>query len=386
MFNLLKKPYIIFLSIFSVYILFLALVTRVIFIYHLSAQNLLLLGLLGIDFSLPFWGIYLFAIGSFLVFSLISFKLFPRPYSYYPLLIYAITPWFHYLTVARSVYIYLLFLTLISFFGLILIKQKKEKLGLALFLAGSSLSIYSFITPLFMYAILLCILKITKLLRPQITKVMVITFIVTIIPLGALIRFRPQAFENMYQNEVTIFSNPGLLSDSNRLQGDSKAMGFSYLAKLSENKYFYVGKYSLMKLLYQFTPSTYFTPEEKLLNFSFTPPLFLGFLIPFIYGFYKIIYEKNLRKYLLILPVLVLPSFLSQKIVNLNHLVIIGPAIILFSGYGLTLLSKRKILLLMTIVIVLTQILFTTLDIVQREDIRYHKNFGVNILNDLGRQ
>ncbi len=237
-----------------------------------------------------------------------------------------------------------------------------------------------------MYALLLVILKITKLLNPQITKVLVITFIITIIPLGLLIKIRPQAFENIYKNEITIFSNPGLLADSNRLQGDSKAMGFSYSAKFSENKYFYVSKYALMKFLYHLTPSTYFTPQEKLLNFSFTPPLFLGFLLPFIYGLYKTFNAKQARKHLLIIPILILPSFLSQKIINLNHLVIVGPAVILLSGYGLMFFSKRKILFLVTAVIVLTQILFTTLDIVQREDIRYHKYFGTNLLNDLGRQ
>lgn len=380
-----KREFLTFLGIFSIYILILSLVTRTFFIYHLSPQNLLVLGLLGIDFSMPFWAIYIFSVCNFFIFAAVSYKIFKKPFYLYPLLVFSMTFWLHYLTSAISVYIYYLFLTLISFLGTVML-VKKEKNGILLFLFGAVLSVYSFISPLIIYTVILLLLKIFKLIDFRILKKIIIIFFISITPLIIIIKTNQNAFDNIFKNEITLFSDPGLIAESNRLQGDSKKAGFNLHSKLVENKYIYTGKYFVMKFFYHFAPSLYFSPQEKLLNFSFTPPLPLGFLIPAVYGFYLALSGKS-RYYCVVLSVLIIPSLLSQKIIDLNRLVVFAPAVILASGFGLIKFSaKKKFFAILFFVIILTQILFIIHDITWKEDIRYHRYFGTNILDNLGRQ
>ena len=49
-------------------------------------------------------------------------------------------------------------------------------------------------------------------------------------------------------------------------------------------------------------------------------------------------------------------------------------------------LKKQKLILAMCLITVLIQLIFTFSDISLREDIRYHKYYGKNILDNLGNQ
>src|SRR3989344_4782012 len=85
-------------------------------------------------------------------------------------------------------------------------------------------------------------------------------------------------------NEVGIFSNIGLINSVNEFRGETSKTIFAPIGKLVENRYIYLGEHVLFNILKQFTPATYFSNQAKLLDFSFSPPIFLGFLLPFFFG------------------------------------------------------------------------------------------------------
>ena len=136
-------------------------------------------------------------------------------------------------------------------------------------------------------------------------------------------------------------------------------------------------------------PATFFTSQEKLLNFSFSPPIYFGFLIPFLYGLYRILKLPVTRKYLLISAILIIPSFLARSLVDLNRLVIFSPVIIFVTSYGLILFSRHQKKLFrfatyITLFLVLIQFLVTQFDISFREVSRYQRVFGQN--TEVGKQ
>lgn len=387
-----KRQYLLYLLICSLFIIFLAYITRVFFLLHFSPQNLFILELVGIDFKFPILSYYLFSLGTFLVFCAISFKLFSYPNYFLPPLIFTLSGWFYYLTVAQSFYIYLLFFVLAAGYGMVLILKKNIQLGKIIFLIASIIITLSSLPAALLPLLSVVSLYILKLVDRKILKTLIMVILLSFLPLLLLIFIQKEAFGNIYQNQITIYANPGILAESNRLQGDTKKTGYTFLARMTENKYLYTAKFTFLKILKQITPSSYFTQQERLLNFSFTPPIFLGFLIPFIYGAYTILNNPNLKKYLLLLPILVIPSLLSQKMVDLNRLILVAPAIILVIAYGLNSLEQRakkmqyKIILMISLILVLVQLIFTTGDVILREDLRYHRYFGVNLFDDLGKQ
>lgn len=197
------------------------------------------------------------------------------------------------------------------------------------------------------------------------------------IPLLLLILINSNASRNIFERDVKLFSDPGLINNTNVFQGEGRDAGLSLLTKVSENKYLNLGKESINKSIKNVLPSTYFTSQEKLLNFSFTPPIFLGFLIPAFLGLYLVLKDKKLRKYLFLSLVLLIPSFLSKNSVDLNRLLIFFPVLLLLISYGLINLyeQKRKILLGIIIFLVLAQFLGTLFDIGQREYPRFERYF-----------
>lgn len=377
-----------FLLSFCLFILLLAYTTRIFFLYKYDPQNLFILDLLGIQFQFPLIAYYFFSIGSFLLFSWGCFLIFPRHLSFYPIFVYAISPWFHYLTVSQSFYTYLLFLITLLGLSIIFTKKKLTKTGWVIFITVSIIAIYSSLTFSLMFPVLMGFMIFLKLIDKKILKSLIPIILLVYLSLFAVAATHKEAIQNIYQTQITIFSNPGLQGEINRLQGDSKKMGFSAMTKLVENKYIYFGKYAFMKFLKHFTPSTYFTSQAKLLNFSFTPPIFLGFLLPFLYGLYQTFKKSDLRKYLLIPPVFTIPSFLTQELIDINKLVIIAPAIILITGYGLLRMeaktNKYFLVLLLSMTIVFIQLTFTISDMETREHLRFHKYYQTEILDNLG--
>lgn len=188
----------------------------------------------------------------------------------------------------------------------------------------------------------------------------------------------PIGVKNIYLNQVNIFSDPGHINAINSFQGESRKAGFSFLAKVSENKYVYYSKFIIRKFLRQFSISNFFTPQEKMLGFSFSSPIFFGFLMPFLFGLFISFKSSTLRKYLAVSLILLLPSFLSKNLVNLNRLVLFEPVIIFIICFGLDELirNKKRLLIILMIVLLMVQMIITIQDISFREYPRYERFSG----------
>lgn len=185
-------------------------------------------------------------------------------------------------------------------------------------------------------------------------------------------------------NQIKIFSNVGLINAVNSFRGETNQTVFAPLGKVIENRYIYLSEHMLLNVLKQFTPATYFTNQAKLLGFSFAPPIYLGFIIPFLFGFLKLI--KPLTKgdifKIIMAFFLLVPSILSKNSPDLVRLIIISPVIffIISSGLYNFLLDYKKgifrFLLFLTLFMVVLQFFTTISDIVIREPIRLQTFLG----------
>ena len=100
------------------------------------------------------------------------------------------------------------------------------------------------------------------------------------------------------------------------------------------------------------------------------------------YGLYLILSFKTRRRYLLLSLVLIIPSFLSEKMVDLNRLVLFEPVIIFIAVYGLQGFYNNKklltkIILCLSLILVLFQFLVTISDINSREYPRFERYQGI---------
>lgn len=383
------KRIIIFSGILSIYLIFATFIRSDLSPIHYDTKNIFLMDLVEIRVDLHY-GLLLFlgATNLFLLW-LISRQLFRNSFSFIPPVIYAISPWNSYLVNAGSFYVYLSFLLLLAFYGLLLIKSDRRFLGSLLFVVAVTAAMYSSFLLLLVLPVI-CMFLIFFKITPFISTKFLILLVTLLFPLLFLVYGNGLGFKNIMNNEIKIFEDPGLLNMVNSFQGAAKQHGFSQLAKLSENKYVFFSEYTLLKVIKQFIPSSVFTPQEKLLNFSFTPPMFFGFLIPFVFGLWSCLKISGLRKMLFLSTLLVIPSVLSKTIVDLNRLFIFMPVIILVTAFGLILLyeqrNKKKlaVFLSITIFLVILQIVITVSDIQVREKDRYIKYFGQNY--EIGKQ
>lgn len=374
------KDYKFLLFVFSLNILFMALVCRVIYPLHFSQQPLFLSDLLGFYIGLPSWSIYVFGSVDIILIWLIGKIIFTKVWSYLFTLFFVISPWFVYSVVLGSFYIYLLCLMLISFLALHLIRSGKQKAGGAIFVVSSILFIYSSVISILIYLLFVCGLFIFKLLPLNKIKINLILILVICLPLFVLMFKNPLGLRNILGNEINFLSDPGLISGLNAFQGESRKQGFGIPSKFSENKYVYLSRYMFLKFTENIVPSTFFTPEEKLAGFSFTPPLYLGLLIPFLYGIYIAFASKTLRKVLLFSLILVVPSFVSKKVVDLNRLILFEPIIIFLVIHGLKALSNKRnkitiLTLLFCLILLVTQLTVIISDITLREYPRFKRYY-----------
>lgn len=375
------------LSYFNIY-------RHTIFDYHsffFHSHNLFILDLLGINFSFNFPFYLIFGVLSILLFGLIASRLFGKRLAPLSVLFFAISGWLGYLIVFESFYIYLMFLILVFCWGYILLLGKHTKLGRLLIISSTALLILSALSTAIMTIFVLTILILFKFLDKRSLSYLLSTIIIIFLFLGAVMFSKTSAVKNIYSTQITFLSDPGILNESNRLQGNTKQEGFPLLARLVENKYLYTTKYIALKTASHLNPSAYFTQEEKLANFSFTPPIFLGLIIPFAYGLYGLTKQPKNRKYLLLGFCLTIPSILSQKMIDLNRLVLIAPLIFLIVGFGIKQLIQNRnrlsrILFVSTIILVVLQFAFVANDINRREETRYNVVFGENPSFEVGKQ
>lgn len=348
---------------------------------HLAQQIPFFFDLIEVHRSISQGFNYLFGLFIYLLIWIIAKKIFVKKEALIPLLVFSLSPWPAYLIFAGSFYVYLLSLLLFVFLGLLLIRSGKIKLGTLYFIVGSVMSLYSSLLMLIMIPISVALLVMNKLVTLKQIKVSICLIILFCLPLFISMIKNPVGLKNIYNNQVMVFSDPGLSSASNQFQGESKKEGFGIPARLSENKYVYISKFLLLKSIKNMIPVTFFTPQEHLLIFSFSPPILFGFLAPFLYGLYLIFNSMILRKYLLSCLVLIIPSFLSKSMVDLNRLILFAPIIIFIISFGLINLAKNKnrfskAMLFLSIVFVLIQFWVVIFDINLREYPRYERSLG----------
>jgi len=352
------------------------------FLYY-TAQNLffaeLLHKLVYIDDS-PY---FLLPILALILLWLISKNIFKgKLTSLIPSIVFIISPWGWYLASAHSLYLFLLILVLTFIYGIILTKSGRIYAGNLFIILASAMGIYTSPIMLIIIPTGFVILLISKIINFKRVEISSVFLVLLSLPILFLINKDKFGFKNIISNEVKTFSDPSLLNSVNRYQGAANDIGFKTASRISENKYLFFAEYSLLKYFTQFMPETIFTSNYRLLGFSFSPPILVGFVIPFIYGLYLSIQKPDLRKVLFVSTFLVVPSLLSHDIVSLNRLVLFSPVIIILISYGLvSLYDKGKIniarnFLMLTIILVFFQLVVTLGDIKYRENMRLEAYLG----------
>jgi hypothetical protein len=341
---------------------------------HYLAKNLFFAELVNKTLTLPTFAFFLlFIINGFLIW-LIGKKLFDKKYQIFPILAYLFSPWFYYLALGHSYYFYLLSPILLGIYGIIELEKSGGKRGNILTLVGLTIAVYSSLLSIIFLPILLILKKFRIFLWT----------ILLLLPLLIIAYGNKLAFKNTLNRELLVFSDPGIVNTANRFQGAAAESGLKPLARLSENKYIFYSEYFLLKYTDQLVPVTFFTPQYRLLGFSFTPPIFLGLLIPFLYGLYTLILKSNTRKFLLISTILTIPSVIGKDLVSLNRLILFSPVIVFIIISGLIHIFKlenkklSRILFISTIFLVIFQLFITLGDIKMREKLRFESYFGNN--------
>lgn len=348
----------------------------------LSPQSIFITDLFGTSVFLPTWIYYFCVGGSTLMIWLIVRNFFSGFWEVLPSFIFGICLWPIYLVSAESSSIVTLFLMLILIFSFMKWRNGHGSIWMVAIFVGA-LYYFSMLVSLTIFLAFIFIVATNYITKKQKTQLLfVILFMYLPVILGSL--HNPAGFLNLIKQQIDIFSDPGLLNGLNNFKGESQLDGYYVLQKIVENKYIYLPKYILLKVLKHFNPSTYFTDNEKLLNFSFNSPIYFGFIIPFIYGIYKYLKNFNKEKFLLILfsLSLMIPSILSQKMINLHRLFLIMPVLIFFITKGiLSLYNDRrfvtsKLLLCCMTILVIIQFGVSLIDLSHREYFRFRRYFG----------
>lgn len=376
------KENILFLIICGFSLIFAAFLIKAIYPIQIQPQKPIFFDLIEFNMIIPFWLIFFAGFINIFLIWMIAKRFFAGHLALIPVLIYCFSPWSFYLVVTNSFYVYLEMFILITFQGVLLIKSKRFKWGMALFILGSVLYLYSSILSILIYPVFilgLILIKYVSIKELKFSFIIIILFSLPLFTAG----FKNQAGAgNIYNNQVALFKDPGHMNAVNVFQGESRKARYSFLAKLGENKYLYLSKYAFFKAIKHFAPSTFFTSQEGLLEFSFSPPVYFGFVTPFLYALYLIFKSSVLRKGLIVSCILLIPSLASKSLVNLNRLVLFEPVIVFVISLGLIkIIQNRKVrifkfTLFVTIILVSIQLLVTIFDINFREYARYERYLG----------
>ncbi|HET7098856.1 MAG TPA: hypothetical protein VFI61_01320 [Patescibacteria group bacterium] len=305
----------------------------------------------------------------------ISKTLFKKPFSLIAPLIYLVSPWGWYLAYAHSLYLFLLFLTFAVIYGVILTNNDKVKLGNILIIVAGGIAMYISSIFLIFIPLILLLLLISKLVSFNQIKTSVIFLAILTFPIFININV------SSFSAEVKIFEDPSLVNTANRYQGNASQDGFKNLARISENKYIFFAESLVLRYTTLLSPIAFFTPEYKLLGFSFSPPILFGFIIPFGFGLYKLLQKKETVKLLFISTVLVVPAILANEFAPLNRLILFFPIVLFIISHGINILFEAKnrstkYLLSLTIILIIFQSLTVLNDLQHREKIRAERYFG----------
>lgn len=379
--SLIFKTYLKLLLIAGINLILLSFVIRGIFPIHYLMPPLFFSDLITFPLRIPIWIIYLLDPLSLYLVWVIGRKVVNTKFGFFCALILGISPWFLYEIAAGSFYIFLLVLILVNIYSFIALKRGDQKFASWFFIISILLLVYSsflmlLISPLYIIGLLIVDFEQFKKFKRKF-----LLLLLFIIPLIFLILSNKEGIINIYHQQVNFLSDPGLINAVNLRRGEGQAVGLGTLVKLFENKYLYLSSYITLKFLSNLSIPNYFTMNAQLLGFSFAPPLFLGFLIPFFYGLSIIFRSMNQRKYLVLSILLFIPSLLSEKIVDLDRLVIVLPFFTLVISVGLIDMikgkgKKYKALLVISLLLIFIQLISTIIDINLREFARFQRVNG----------
>lgn len=347
-------------------------VTKFLALSTFSKETLLLTDLLGHGLSVPGWLILGFGVGNLILIFFVGRELFTSQTALLAALLYAISPWTIYSEVSGSIYILLAFLLLLLFWSKVLAKKNEQFVFLSV--AVSVVAIYSNVL---MWLIIPTTLWALGLRKKDLKSGPFLLVILFVTPLLFLVMKNPQAIRNIFFSQLALFSNVGLVNAVNTFRGELLGTPYYKIGKLVENRYFYLSEHFFLNFLNHLSPVTYFTPQFKLLGFSFSPPIFVGWLVPFFYGLKKTRRYLN-KERLAVLFVLLLPSILSRESPDLTKAVLLSPILFLAIAAGVVRLYKSqsfilRLLLLVSVCLVLFQGLVTMADISNREPVRLMK-------------
>lgn len=335
--------------------------------------------LISTAYTVPYWLVLLSDILNLLLLWLIGQILFGKRIGFLVPLFYAISPWPAYLAVGGSIYILILFGVTLLYSGLLLAKNGKDIWGIILSLSGIGVMVYSslamiFVLPFFLWGIYKSGLYANKV------KFFYLAAGLILLPLVFLSIFNINSLKMVSIKEVSLFNEVGLINSVNTFRGEIGSAGYPDMGVLVENKITYLGRHVLFNTLTVFSPFTYFTQQFKLLGFSFSPPILLGILIPFLYGLVGMFRSENRNYNLLFLTLpLLAPTIIHSYSPDLNSLILILPLIIFISAWGTAQLVKNKkwLFVAITSALILIQGLTTLYDIKTREPIRYQKTVEI---------
>lgn len=388
-----SKNFYLLLTIFVLTIFWQWFILNLIFPVHYNPYNIFFSDLINHPLTISLWLGYIFGFMDMLLLYMIGRKIFSSDEALLPVFIFGISPWTAYLLAAESIYPFIVCLILLMSYGFLHMTSSKQIYGRILIVFGSVAAFYTslymiiVIPLLFLGAIFLKIVSFSKI------KFVIFTIVILLLPLAIFMIINFRGVKNISAQQITIFANPGIIQGNNVFQGQAQKSGMGIISKISENKYVHLSRYSILKVLSNLAPATYFTPQEKLLGFSFSPPIYLGFIIPFFYGLYQILCSRVLRKYFVISFILIIPSVIIQQQVELNRLFIIIPTMVLTISYGLIVLNHKRrqkqklfgIILYLVLSLIIFQVAVTVFDIAIREYPRYLKYYSITDV-EIGRQ
>ncbi|MDQ5930312.1 MAG: hypothetical protein QG594_2100, partial [Bacteroidota bacterium] len=264
-------------------------------------------------------------------------------------------------------------------YGLFLIKNNNPRIGFCITSLGIFLTVYLNLLMLPVVILILLAAFKKKIFSRSYSRSLQI-FFVLILPLLIISLMHPVNVSLVMKREISLFREVKLVNSINVFRGESEKLGFPILGKLIENKFTYFGRHVLFNFLTALSPYTYFTQQFPLLGFSFSPPVFLGFLIPSLYYLIAVVKKhKPIFDLLLIAFPLLIPTLLHSYFPDMNSLVIFLPLLLVFISRGIDLLvnDKKNLLIFIMLILVFFQASTTLYDLSTREPARYFLKTGI---------
>lgn len=322
---------------------------------HLFKEPLFFSDLLNKPIILPYFISLFFAVSNLLLIWYIGRLKISNEAGVLAAFLYAISPWTVYTDVSGSIFTFLLFCILVLYTGW----NKITSLIAVLVLIYSSILTWPIVAGF--------IFKDRR-------KIFFSSLVILLIPLIFIAKGNAAGFKNIVSNQVSIFSNVGILNAVNVFRGETLNTNFGFISKIVENRYTYFGENLVFNYTNHFVPITYFTPQYRLLEFSYNPPIFLGFIIPFFIGLYSLFKDGKIS---LLAPTLflIIPSVISRVSPSFERLILVAPFIFLVIAVGIIQMVKSKRLIIQMVLIGITalialQTVIIILDISIRENIR----------------